>query len=497
MSRDVNVIFHNIGIVVLLFIAGIAASYGFFLLGLESEASFLLFILGIFIASLETDSGFWGIVLGIMYLLVYDLFFAAPHFSLLIFNQTDIITLIIFIVVSLVTGTLANRMKQQTEIAEHNALVMRRLNKISTGLIDSTSAQGACDFTETALNKILGHEVNVRLGKPGDDAAALECFEQGYPTGSGISGYSNCTNRYLPLAAKSEVFGVVSIDCSDGDIDKATKSFLDSVIKQTVIAIERNELEEHARADELKIERERFKTTLLRSVSHDLRTPLAGIQGNAEFLEQNFEQVDGKERRALLSSISNDARWLAEMIDNLLGMTRVQDEDVPLDFQLEVVDDVIGDAVMHEMPYRGEHEISFVAPDDVMLVPMDAKLIRQVFINLIDNAIKHSAPTSHIRISTEQKDDRMVFRVADNGGGISPDRLESIFGRFVSEGAEPGQKSGIGLGLSICKAIIEAHDGHIVAYNNNEGGATFEFDLPMQREAPEDGKFASADGEAS
>lgn len=475
----------NLGIVALLFAAGIAMSFGFSLVGLEPEASFLLFIVGILIASLETDSGLWGIVLGVMYLLVYDLFFALPHLSLLIFNWTDAVTLVIFAVVALITGALTNRMKQQVEIAERNALVLRRLNKISAGLIDSTSAEGACAFASDALCRVLGREVSISLGRPDGDGAALECFEQGYQTGAGAGGPADCTTLYVPLAAKAHVYGVVTIDCSEGGLDKAGRSFLDSAIKQTVIAVERNNLEEHARADELKIERERFKTTLLRSVSHDLRTPLASIQGNAEFLKDNCGQVGDAEREALLSSMASDARWLAEMIDNLLGMTRVQDEDVPLDFQPEVVDDIIGDAVMHEMPYREGHEITVKPPDDVVLVPMDGKLIRQVLINLIDNAIKHSAPQARIVVSSEVRDGKAVFRVADSDGGIAPDMLGKVFSRFVSEGAGSGRKSGIGLGLSICQAIVEAHGGGIGARNNDEGGATFEFWLPLERPADE------------
>lgn len=497
----------NVGIVALLFVAGIATSFGFSQLGLEPEASFLLFILGVLIASLETDSGLWGIGLGVMYLLVYDLFFAAPHLSLFIFNWTDAVTLVIFAVVALITGALTNRMKQQVEIAESRALVLRRLSKISAGLIDSTSAEGACAFSAELLGKMIERPVSIRLGSPesaqggdkreapddehckldatqrndADREAERECFAQGYQTGAGMAGYAGCTMRYLPLSAKSQVLGVVEIDCTQGGIDRAAKSLAESVIKQTVIAVERNELEEHARADELRIEREQFKTTLLRSVSHDLRTPLAGIQGNAELLEKSFDQIGADERGALLASISNDARWLADMIDNLLGMTRVQDEDVPLDFQPEVVDDVIGDAVMREMPYREDHRIVAEPPDDVELVPMDGKLIRQVLVNLIDNAIKHSAPASTITVSAAREGDRMVFRVADDEGGIAPEMLDRVFGRFVSEGAEPGRKSGIGLGLSICKAIVEAHDGTISACNNAKGGATFSFSLPVEQ----------------
>lgn len=482
----------NLGITTLLFAAGIATALGFSLLGLEPEASFLLFILCILIATIETGTALCGICLGVLFLLVYDLFFVTPHFSLAIFNWTDAVTLAIFAIVSLIAGALASRMRQQVDIAQQNALMLKRLNKISTGLIDSTSAEGACEFAAGMLTKMLDRAVIIHLGEPcpkllaerfgeQDAAAALECFEQGYQTGAGTSGGADCTMRHVPLSAKTKTHGVVSIECPEDDLPRTAQSLLDSVIKQTVIAVERNQLEEHARADELKIERERFKTTLLRSVSHDLRTPLAGIQGNAEFLQGNAEAISPDERRALLSSISEDARWLAEMIDNLLGMTRVQDDDVPLDFRPEVPDDVIGEAVMHEMPYRGKHEIVAEASEEVELVPMDGKLIRQVLINLIDNAIKHTRPDARITVSARRDGDAMAFRVADNGGGISPDMIGKVFMRFASEGGEGSGKSGIGLGLSICKAIVEAHSGTITARNNEEGGATFEFRLPLMQ----------------
>lgn len=494
MSRTVRANLKNAGIVAALYVVGIAASYGFWLLGMESEASFLLFVLGILIAVIETDSGPWGIALGVLYLLTYDLLFAAPHFSLLVFGKTDVITLFIFAVVALVCAALTNRLKSQIGIAERNATALRRLNKISAGLIDSTSAQAACDSTSKALTSILDMPVSITLGKPQIDSsdapraeaeASLECFDQGYQTGAGIAGYPNCQIRYLPLAAKTKVYGVVAVECGSGGIDSDAKTFLDSVLAQTVIAVERNNLEERTRTNNLKIERERFKTTLLRSVSHDLRTPLAGIQGNAELLAKNRSHIEPSECDELLNSISEDARWLSDMIDNLLSMTRVQDEDVPLNFQPEVVDDVIGDAVAHLASRRGEHEISMDLPDDVLVVPMDGKLIRQVLINLIDNAIKHSAPDSHIRVSARQRGSFAAFRVTDDKGGIAPELLDKIFGRFVSEDAGDRGKSGIGLGLSICKAIVEAHGGTIRVRNNPEGGATFEFLLPLtQDDAP-------------
>lgn len=478
----------NIGALVLLFAAGASLSYSFSVLGLEPEVSFLFFILGILIASVETDSPWWGIILGVLYLLTYDLLFTVPHFSLSVFNVSDLIALTVFAIVAVIVGTMTNRMRRQMRVVERNALMLKRLNKISAGLIDSISAEGACESASMALGRVLGLPVEMTLGVPEldgpDGVAARDCFEQGCRTGAGVPAYEGCACLFLPLAAKTEIYGVVSVDLEGGQIEPEELSFIDSVITQTVIAVERNNLEEHAREDAFRIEREKFKTIMFQGVSHDLRTPLVGIQGNAELLECNYESIDPKDRKVLLSQISDDARWLAGMIDNLLGMTRVQDDEVLLRLQPEVVDDIISDAVTRVMPYIGEHSVKVSQPSDLILVFVDGRLIRQVLVNLIENAIKHSASSSKISVSAEEEGRFVVFRVADNGGGIAPDMLETIFDRFVSGESQERNKKGIGLGLSVCKAVVEAHDGSIRAFNNDAGGATFEFALPIDRDMP-------------
>ena len=475
----------NLGVTLLLLLAGSAASLSFTVLGLESEVSFLFFIMGIMIASVETDSSWWGFALGVMYLLAYDLLFTAPHFNLSIFDQSDLAALLIFMVVAMISGSMTNRLRKQVSIVEKNARNLKRLNTISSGLIDSISVEGACEFVSIALGRALGRVVEIDLGKPDPDGregkealAARDCYEQGCRTGAGVSGYAGCTSLYIPLSAKTRVYGVVSVDMAEGELDEEALTLVDSVITQTVIAVERNELEEHAREDALRIERERFKTSLFLGVSHDLRTPLVSIQGNAELLERSFDSISPEERKVLLSAISGDARWLAGMIDNLLGMTRVQDDEVPLHFQPEVVDDVISDAVTRVISHIGNHSIEVSQPDDVVLVEMDGRLIRQVLVNLIENAIRHSEPSSLITVEAEREGNCMAFRVSDNGGGIAPDMLDSVFDRFVSGKPLDRRNKGIGLGLSVCKAIVEAHDGTIRAFNNDSGGATFEFFLP-------------------
>lgn len=486
-----RMIARNIVIIALLFAVGTVAVWGFMLLNMPALIGFPIFILGIMIAGLECDSGVWGGLLGVFYLVGYDFLFTNPVFELKIFDVIDVVALVIFIAISLIMNSLTQRMRRQVVTAERNALVTSRLNKVSTGLIDSTSVQGACECAERELSHTLGRSVRIFYGQPDKPAweggatssseAALACFEHAFPTGAGEPGWPGYTMKYLPLSAKDTVCGVIEVDCTDGGLDATSRSYLDSVIAQTAIATERNRLEYESQQKELDVERERFKTTLLRSVSHDLRTPLTSIAGNAELVKRNPD-LDSATRDELLESISQDAQWLSDMVENLLAMTRVEDGDVPIEKTPEIVDDIIGDAVGRMRPRQGKHVIDMHIRWDPLLVPMDGKLISQVLMNLIDNALKHTREDSRITVSCKRDGRFARFSVADNGGGIDTASIDPIFDRFYTRGKTSAGRRSMGLGLSICKTIVEAHGGTIWAYNNDEGGATFEFTLPLDDE---------------
>lgn len=490
-KTSVRVFAKDVAIVALLFAVGIVAVWGFSLAGLSTLAGLPIFILGIVIASLECDSGAWGALLGVLYLVGYDCWFISPVSELKIFAVTDIVALAVFLVISLIMNTITQRMRRQVMMAERSALVTSRLNKVSTGLIDSTSVQDACSYAERELARALGRGVHVYYGHPGDSGwksgdaaspeAAVACFEHAFPTGAGEPGWSGCTSKYLPLSTKDTVCGVVEVDCTDGALDATSRSFLDSVITQTAIATERNRLEEESQRKELYDERERFKSALLRSVSHDLRTPLTSIAADVEQMRRD-PGLDEQIRDELLESISQDVQWLSDMVENLLAMTRVEGGDVPIEKTPEVVDDIIGEAVGRMRPRRGEHVIETRTGRETLLVPMDGKLIEQVLVNLIDNAFKHTRGDARVVVACERKGRDARFTVSDDGGGIEPASLGHVFDRFYARGRTSNEQRSMGLGLSICKAIVEAHDGTIRAYNNDEGGATFEFALPLDDE---------------
>ena len=233
-SLSARRVLRNLVAFALLYGAGLAAVWGFSLLGVSTLVAFPVFVLGVLIASLETDSGLWGAALGVAYLLSYDFLFTAPLFTLKVLSRTDVAALAIFLVVSLIMGVITHRMSRQVQAAERTACALGRLNRLSVGLLESSTPQAACSFAQEFLTRVLRRPVTITLGEPpaAGSAAARDCYERRAPTGYGEPGM------------KGRLYGVVAIDCSSGDVDSGSLSLVNAVVAQTLVAVERNELAE-------------------------------------------------------------------------------------------------------------------------------------------------------------------------------------------------------------------------------------------------------------
>ena len=227
---------------------------------------------------------------------------------------------------------------------------------------------------------------------------------------------------------------------------------------------------------------ERYRGNLLRAISHDLRTPLAGIMGTSEMIMDMSEQ--NEPRYELAQGIYKDADWLRGLVENILSLTRLQDGRLTLHKQMEPVEEVIGAALNVIAKRAPEREITVDIPDEIVMVPMDVGLIEQVLTNLLDNAIKHTQVQDEIIVAfrKDEQSGQAVFTVSDHGTGISEEDLPKIFEMFyTTKGSGPDARRGIGLGLAICESIIRAHGGTITASNQKTGtGAVFEFTLPLE-----------------
>jgi len=230
----------------------------------------------------------------------------------------------------------------------------------------------------------------------------------------------------------------------------------------------------------LEMETEKMRSNLLRSVSHDIRTPLTSIMGNASAILDNDEKLDRLQTRTLLEDIRKEAEWLNRVVENILSVTKINSDVAKIRKEPELAEEIASSAVNKFHRRYPDVPVRVSVPDDALLVPMDAVLIEQVLFNLMENAVLHGNTTSHIDLRISLKGERAVFVVEDDGTGISEDLMPDLFDGTLPVG-ERGDGSGhnMRIGLSICRSIIEAHGGTIAAENREEGGSRFYFGLPL------------------
>ncbi len=241
--------------------------------------------------------------------------------------------------------------------------------------------------------------------------------------------------------------------------------------KQSTIIAEREKMLAEA-------EKEKMRANLLRAVSHDLRTPLTGIIGASSLVLENENILTREERIEMIRHIGEDANWLLNMVENLLTVTRIRNDNASVNKSLEPVEEVMAEAVFRLKKRIPDAKINVLLPEEFVMVPMDATLIEQVLMNLMENAIYHAASSEPVECRVEIGEKEVTFFVTDQGIGIAEEKLQTIFdGTGQTENISSDGHKGMGIGLSICKAIITAHGGQIRAENHGHG-AQFSFTLP-------------------
>ncbi len=239
-------------------------------------------------------------------------------------------------------------------------------------------------------------------------------------------------------------------------------------------------LNEEKAAIQLEAARESIRSNILRAVSHDLRTPLTAISGAASVLLSS-DEMQSEKNISLLEDIKADADSLITMVENLLSVTRIQDGTMPLKKREEMLEEVAGAAVMTIRRRFPDAHVELDLSEDILYLPIEPMLIKQVMVNLLENSIRHSGDTQHIRLHLFRQDDWAVVEVRDQGCGLSPQISQAIqAGRQMPQDLSGDSSRGMGIGLSVCQSIIKAHNGFFAAGNAPEGGAVFRFGLPME-----------------
>jgi len=258
-------------------------------------------------------------------------------------------------------------------------------------------------------------------------------------------------------------------------------TFLATLAVAMIVSIMTTQIKEKEQI-RLEIEKEKMRSNLLRAVSHDIRTPLTSIAGASSLLLENGDDLSMEKKDELISDIRSEAQWLIQIVENLLSITRIEDdsEGAKIHKEDELVEEIIGSAVLKFKKRLSGIDVVTMLPDEPVLVPMDGILVEQVLTNLLENAVQHGRTTSRIDIIVEDMADRVVISVEDNGQGIAEARLPKIFSGSLlpDDGAASDSKRNMGIGLSVCKTIIKAHKGDMKAENKEQGGARFVFWLP-------------------
>jgi two-component system sensor histidine kinase KdpD len=285
---------------------------------------------------------------------------------------------------------------------------------------------------------------------------------------------------YLPLKASSGMVGVLTLlPLNPARIALPEQQrLLETFVSQIALALERVNLAEEAQSAQLKMETEQLRNTLLSAISHDLRTPLAAIVGASSSLIRDDDKLDERARHELGQAIYDEAIRMAGLANNLLDMARLEAGAVVLNRQWQPLEEVIGGALAGLTVRLANHPVTVKLPNDLPLVEIDSLLIERVFANLLENAVKYTPSGTAIEISAMTEQNELIITVTDKGQGIPPGEEKRIFEKFHRVASE-GNQGGAGLGLAICRAIVDAHGGRIWADNATCGGAAFHFSLPL------------------
>ncbi len=470
----------------------------------------LVYILSVVIISRITQGYVYGIIAAILSVFVFDFLITEPRFGFSIIQPTYPITFVIMLIVSLIISTLTMRIKAQALTAvekEHRTRILYEFNRklnatrgfdniielaneyISTLLCRSVIYySGDPSGEDSGVVKLFGDHIGPDIFATADDKkAAYWTYSNRISSGTGTALFPNANAYYMSVGSQNKAMGVLGISCKGGiPLNGSNVTLLGMFASQLAMALELQMLTDEQAQILLDSEKEKMRSNLLRAISHDLRTPLTGIYGASSVILDRGDKMNEQTRNNLISDIKEDSQWLIRMVENLLSVTRIHEETMHVSKQSEAVEEIVGEAIAKIRKRFENRAIVVKVPDELLIVPMDAMLIIQVLLNLMENAIKNSDESTSIHVNVSKQDNLAVFEVIDSGTGISEQNIQELFKGEILYGNKSADSSrGMGIGLSICSSIVRAHDGRMEAMNRPEGGAVFRFVLPISNEKKE------------
>ena len=423
-----------------------------------SEANIIaIYLLAVLLTAMVTSTRSSYVLSAIGSVLVFNFFFTYPQFSLRVYADGAPLTFLIMLIASLTVGTMTDRMKGQTKQSTQAAYRTNLLLETNQLLQKAQTDEEVLLACRTQVSKLLGRTASVLP--------------------SVVASTNKDTQRY-PIKVQDRIYGTVIIEGAE-PLEAFENSVLLSILGECALTLENSRNAKEKEAAKLQAENEKLRANLLRSISHDLRTPLTSISGNAGMLLSDLEKLDTETVRQMCGDIYDDSAWLTNLVENLLAVTKIEEGRMKLQKQPHLVEEIVSEALQHISRKQTEHTITVHHKNELLLARCDARLIIQVIINLVDNAIKYTPAGSHITITTKQNEQHTEISVADNGAGIPDSEKEKVFQMFYS-GSNPiaDCRRSLGLGLSLCKSIITAHGGKITVSDNAPTGTIFTFTIP-------------------
>jgi two-component system sensor histidine kinase KdpD len=425
----------------------------------------------------------------------FDFFFVPPRFSFSVTNVQYLLTLVVMLVVALITGQMTAGLRYQARVASSREERARALYEFARDMssllqteqvVEAANKFIAATFDAKVAILIPDDQGRLELRDPGGlaltadlRAAAQWAYDKSQPAGAGTDTLPGSEFLYLPLRAPMRTRGVLAIKAVNRRLLMVPEQrrHLDTFAALVAIALERVHYVEVAQQALIRMESERLRNSLLAALSHDLRTPLAALVGLAESLELTKPELSGLQHDTA-QAIAEEARRMNALVNNLLDMARIESGDVRLRREWHSVEEVVGSALKAARSALTDQRVEVALPPDLPLVEFDATLIERVLYNLLENAGKYTPAGTIIRVVAQASGDQLLVTVSDNGPGVPQAQREAIFEKFT-RGSRESATPGVGLGLAISRAIVEAHLGRIWVEDNAGAGARFCFTLPL------------------
>ena len=503
-----------------------------------------IYLLGELLTSVSTSGYTCGLLASALSVFLFNYFLTEPRLTLVAYGKDYPVTFAVMLGASILAGTLAAKLKAHAELSARDAYRTKTLFDANQQLQKAETPADIYRTTATQIQRLVQRDILIypamQLDEPADQkayaadsapateataflqpapssgssitsAGTSACRREGYlypadggaprsipesarepevvdwvwtkrkRAGASTEKFSDARCLYLSIRTGQQVYGVVGVSCSaKAPLDAFTSSILLSILGECALALEsRHNAEEREKAAVL-AKNEQLRANLRRSISHDLRTPLTSISGNADALLHSYQALDDDSRTQMITDIYDDAQWLTELVENLLAVTKISDGSVKLQLSDQVVDDIVAEALRHIDRHAVEHHITSDCGELPLLVRADARLIMQLLINLVNNAIKYSPAGSHIEIRAFREAEHAVIEVSDDGPGIPDAQKSQVFEMFYTGSKRVADsRRSLGLGLSLCRSIVHAHGGELTLHDNTPHGCIFSFTLPL------------------